>query len=181
MIQISFQYTAHWTSFLFIALVWNLERVGAAGDADSLMRRRAWMIALVAAMVVTTHQYGALLQQNTARGGFGPYVFRTTDADRARYATLKEVIRMVPPRAKIVSSENIVPHVTQRPDSYTLREGLFDAEYLLVYMPARGDESRFVREALQGGEFGVVTVREPFMLAKRGFSPAGNAAVMSRL
>jgi uncharacterized membrane protein len=181
LVQISFQYTAHWTSYLFIALVWNLERVGAAGDRDSLRRRRAWMVALVAAMVVTTHQYGALLQQNTARGGFGPYVFSTTDADRARYATLREVIRMVPPRAKIVSSENVVPHVTQRPDSYTLREGLFDAEYLLVLLPARGDESRFVRDALRSGEFGVVTVREPFLLARRGFSTAENAAVLSRL
>jgi uncharacterized membrane protein len=180
LIQISFQYTAHWTAYLFIALVWNLKRMSDPAHGGNLMRRRTWMAALLAGMLLTSHQFGALLQQNTARGGFGPYVFRTTDSDRARYATLLEVIGKIPPRARIVSSENLVPHVTQRPNSYTLRMGLFDAEYILTMIPVRGDEASYVRTALQDGSFGVVTIKEPFMLARRGHETSQNAAVLGR-
>jgi uncharacterized membrane protein len=184
LVQISFQYTAHWTAYLFIAFVWNLERIGkprAPGDTGGLARRRAWLFAAAAATLVTSHQFGALLQQNTAKGGFGAFMFEPLPGDRENYAKLKELVRMVPPRAKIVSSENLVPHVSQRPDSYTLRTGLWDAEYLLVMMPIRGDEAPFVRQALEADHFGVVVVKEPFFLARRGYPTMGNAAVMPRV
>jgi len=64
----------------------------------------------------------------------------------------------VPPRAKIVASENIVPHVSNRPDAYTLRMGLFDADYLLFEAPRGGEEGTYVKDAL-AGQFGVVTWR----------------------
>ncbi|MFZ5892377.1 MAG: DUF2079 domain-containing protein [Myxococcota bacterium] len=183
LIQISFQYTAHWTTFLFVAVLANLvwvRKPTAPGDVEGPVRQRAWLASIALMTLFTSYQYGALLQQNTARGGFGPYIFGTTDEDRARHAKLMRLIAKVPPMAKIVSSENIVPHVCSRPDSYTLRVGIFDAEYLLFSLPAGGEEATNLRSAFAQG-FGVMEVDGPFVLAKRGYSQAKNASVLSRI
>ena len=79
------------------------------------------MVAIAAGIMITTSQYGAFVQQEYVKGGFGYYHFNVTAADAARHKSLYELIKLVPPRAKIVASENIVPHVSNRPDAYTLR------------------------------------------------------------
>jgi uncharacterized membrane protein len=183
LVQISFQYTAHWTAFLFIAfpvcLEW-LRQPKFAGDAGGWQRQRAWLLTACFTTLVTSYQYGAILQQNTVNGGFGRYKFRYSAEDRKRYTNVKKLAAMVPPLAKITSSEYVVPHVSQRPDSYTLRNGLFDAEYLMFETPVREDERGFVKEALKGN-FGVVAIAEPFVLAKRGHDKAENQQVLKKL
>jgi uncharacterized membrane protein len=183
LVQISFQYTAHWTAFLFLALVSNLAWVrGPAFPSDTGGRIRwySWLGAIAVLTLITSHQYGALLQQGSVRGGFVEYRFGTTDEDRERYRKLYALIDKVPPRAKIVSAENIVPHVSSRPDSYTLRQDLYDAEYLLFELPVRGDERTQVRRALNG-EFGVVAVEDPFVLAQRGYPKKDNGPVLRKI
>jgi len=183
LVQISFQYTAHWTAFLFIAIVTNLERLREPrfpGDGEGFVRQRAWLITLCCLTLVCSYQYGAMFQQNTARGGFGPYAFGRSESAAKAYNQVHKLIAKVPPRAKIVSSENIVPQVSNRPDSYTLRTGIYDAEYLLYQEPARDDERRFARSALEGG-FGVVATEGPFVLAKRGYATTDNERALKRL
>ena len=195
--QISFQYTAHWTTYLFIALVLTLEWAGKKTHAEihtqtscddgqdaarhAGARGRASVVSLVVASVIASHQYGALMQQNTVRGGFGVYKFGTTAADRAKHDALYSLIAMVPRRAKIAGTETVVPHISTRPDAYTLRMGVFDAEYLLFILPAGGEEGRNVSSALSSGAYGVIVVKEPFALAKKGFPTALNATVLPRL
>jgi uncharacterized membrane protein len=183
LVQISFQYTAHWTAFLFVAFVSCLEWIRqpkSAGDDAGWKRQRVWLATACFTTLVTSYQYGAILQQNTARGGFGKYKFVTTPQDVKRYNDLKALIAMVPPDAKITSSEFVVPHVSSRADAYTLRNGIYDAEYLLFEEPLRDDEKGFVRDALKGA-FGVVAVRGPFVLAKRGHDTAENAPFLKKL
>jgi uncharacterized membrane protein len=185
LIQISFQYTAHWTTFLIIALVLNLEWSGKRAfpsDRLGLARQRSWLIAIAFSSVVTSYQWGALFQQNTVRGGFGPYKFGTSSEERERYKKLRRVIAKVPPKAKIVSSENIVPHVSNRPDAYTLRQGLYDAEYILFNTPLNvfGEELTFARTALKDS-YGVVVDDPPFVLARKGHPTTLNEKVLRRL
>jgi len=183
LVQISFQYTAHWTAFLFIAFVVCLEwtrQPKFPGDHGGWLRQRAWLLTACFTTVVTSYQYGAIFQQNTANGGFGRYKFRYSAEDQKRYTSLNALIAMLPPMAKVTSSEYVVPHVSTRPNSYTLRNGLFDAEYILFELPARDDERGFVKEALKE-RFGVVAVREPFALAKRGHDKSLNHEVIKKL
>ena len=78
LVKISFQYTAYWTSFLFIAVVENfawLKRgaATAASPAVAAQRRvslRAWAVAMTVAMLATSYQLGVVFQRNTAWGGF---------------------------------------------------------------------------------------------------------------
>ncbi len=182
--QISFQYTAHWTSYLFIALIANLawmgreaSRRGRAGAAW----RRAWVVAISLAVLTTSYQLGALIQHNAARGGFGSYHFGTTREDQERRRTLYELLAMVPPKAKIVSSENIVPQVSNRAFAYTLRMGIADADYLLFSVPVGGDERAKILEVLPDGTFGVVAERGQYILAKRGHPTDLNSGALSRI
>lgn len=185
LIQTSFQYTAYWTTFLFIAIALNLSWYSRNEHAEPERAREwrasrsAWLVTMAVCCLVTSYQFGALFQQHTVVGGFSRYRFDLTKEDRARHARLYELIAQVPPDAKIVSSENIVPQVSNRPDSYTMRIGVFDADYMLVWMPPRADERRSL-EDLKDGTFGVVDVRGEFVLAKRGHSTEKNQEVISR-
>jgi uncharacterized membrane protein len=182
--QISFQYTAHWTAYLFIAVIANLAWLGREaarrGPAGAAWKR-AWIVAISLGMLVTSYQLGAILQHNATRGGFGVYHFGTTAEDRERRRTLYELLAMVPKTAKIVSSENIVPQVSNRAFSYTLRMGIANADYLLFSLPPGGDERTKVLEVLPDGTFGVVAERGQYVLAKRGHPTELNAAVVNRV
>lgn len=183
-VQISFQYTSHWTGFLFPALVLALCRLdrGPCPKALPAGAFRVALVALLAGTFVCSHQYGAVLQRHTARGGFEPFRFGTTDLDRERRAELLDLVARVPPRAKIAGSETVVPHVSSRPDAYTLRLGVYDAEYLLFSrVPAADGEVEQARAALEGGGFGVVANGSHYVLARRGHDPAANAPVLEHL
>ncbi len=175
--QISFQYTAYWTSFLFLAVIANL---GWVGQHVGRASRLAWIVALVFAMAAGSHQHGALIQQNTLRGGFQPYSFGITPADRKNHDDLYGLIAQVPADSVVVSSETVVPHVSSRENSYSLRHQTFDAEYIIAMTPLRGDELAQFRPALESGTFGVVEHRGRFILARRGHSTAKNQAVLDQ-
>ncbi|HEX4338000.1 MAG TPA: DUF2079 domain-containing protein [Polyangiaceae bacterium] len=186
LIQTSFQYTTYWTTFLFVAIVANLgymqdrEREPTEEAPFWHANRLAWVAALFVCVLLTSNQFGAFFQQNTARGGFGPYRFDLNAEDRVRHDRLYKLIAMVPKDAKIVSSETIVPHVSQRPNSYTMRTGIYDADYMLAWMPPRGDERAPVSDAIKSGRYGVVAESGEFVLAKRGYSSEKNARVVSK-
>jgi uncharacterized membrane protein len=195
LIQTSFQYTTHWTSYLFIGLVatfaW-LRRADArasAPDATSATPSasvvpRHWLggaTALACAILPTTYQYGAVMQQHTVRGGFGVYDFDTTPDELAQRAQLAELLRLLPRKATVAGSENLVPQFSNRAEAYTLRTGNFGAEYLLFTLPLRSDERPYVFDPVKNGEYGLVAMSGPFALARRGHSTALNGAVIPRM
>jgi uncharacterized membrane protein len=183
LIQTTFQYTFYWTVFFFIALVGVLDRKNSPqlSPGEYTVRKRAALFALVCAMVPVSYQSGAIFQRNTAKGGFSLYNFDTTPRDLADRKTFAEIVKQIPPRASVSASDNLVPQISNRPVAYTLRFSVFDAEYILFFSDAGridGAERAKVTEALTGGEFGVVDVRPPFALAKRGYATALNDRVL---
>jgi uncharacterized membrane protein len=182
-ISISFQYTAYWTPFVFIAAIANLAWISEAQGRGVLSpaSRNAWLLVLPIAMLITSYQHGAILQHNTARAHFIPYRFGISAEDRQRHDDLYALIAQVPALAKVVSAEWVVPHVSSRPDSYALRDSVFDAEYMILSLSAREDELETIRSALGSGAFGVVEERGQFVLARRGYPTLQNHALLARL
>jgi uncharacterized membrane protein len=181
--SIAFQYTAYWTSFLFIAVVANLawlkrREQSQAGSPPSF---RAWLVAISAATLVTSYQFGALFHHELLSCGFLPFRSGIESADRDRHRDLYELIAMVPPRAKIAASEMLAAHVSSRPDAYTLKVGVYDAEFLLIWMTPGGVERDLVVGALQPGTFGVVMRKGEFVLARRGHRTDENAGVLASI
>jgi hypothetical protein len=128
-----------------------------------------------------TYQYGALFQHNTVEGGFGRYHFGTDSSDSIRRRDLGNILKMIPRDAKVVSSENIVPQISNRPNAYTLRVGTFDADYIVFRLPCSHDEGKHVVRALTRGTHGVVIQSGEFALAKRGYSTEKNDDYIARL
>jgi hypothetical protein len=104
----------------------------------------------------------------------------TTADDLRRRSDLAALVEQIPRDAKVSAAEHLVPHVSGRDAAYTLRFGLYDADYLLVQMPLSGAERDRAAPVLRDGTFGVVDDRGELVLARRGEPPSRNAAVLAR-
>jgi uncharacterized membrane protein len=162
--SIHYQFSTHWTTFLFISTVLVLAR-----HAHSSRRACLWALAL--ATLACSYQYGAVLQRNTAASGVIPFKFGLDREGRARRRALSVVLRDLPPRAKVSSASFITSQVSSRPDAYVLANGVQDAEYVLfgtLRSDFLGNEFATAEELLQSNTFGVIDMELPFALAKKG-------------
>ncbi|HEY1696856.1 MAG TPA: DUF2079 domain-containing protein [Polyangiaceae bacterium] len=174
--EISFQYSSYWTMFLFPGLVLVLSDAGRA----SPVRRRALTCGVAAASLACSYFYGAVFQHTTMRHGFDAFHWGTTPEDVEHRAALAAVVAEIPRSARVTASEHLVPHVSDRPFAYTLRFGVYDADYLLFASPPWGDECDVIKQALKDGTFGFVDSRGPIYLAQRGAPTTRNSVPLAR-
>jgi len=183
--QISFQYTAHWSIGMFLAVIIILTMMNRPAwpqDDRGRIRVASWMWAIVIVMLATSYQHGAVLQQNTARGGFMAFKFKRTDRDVKRYEALWSLIDKMPEDAKVASTERLLPHMSNRRDAYTIRTvGIRDAEYVIFPRGMSGKEYERVRPVLADKTFGIMASAMDLYLAKRGHDTARNADTIKRL
>ncbi len=183
--NIGFQYTTHWALEMFLATVVVLTMIKEPTqpkDQRGETRLRSWLMALALAMAATSYQHGAILQHNTARGGFSAFKFERTEKDIERYEQLRSLCALIPPEAKVGGTEKTLSHVSNRPDAYTIRYlGVQDAEYILFQTSIGGADVEHIHPAISDGTFGVVEVAGDFVLAKRGHSTEGNAEALKRI
>jgi uncharacterized membrane protein len=181
-VSIGFQYTAFWTPLLFLAAALLL-REDAFSGASAHAARAGWLGAFALLALVCSVQYGAIFQQRTASGGFhDPFPFETTPLDLERRRLRAEVLRALPPDARVAASEAVAPHVSNRAVAYTLREGVRDAEYVVfAWVPEAPGEHAIVRALLLSGRFGVLASNPYYALLRRGGPTALNARLAERL
>ena len=183
--DIGFQYTTHWALEGFLATVVVLTMIKQPAwpaDQHGETRVRSWLMALALAMAATSYQHGAILQHNTARGGFSAFRFDRTDKDIERYEQLMSLCALIPPEAKVAGTERTLPHVSNRPDAYTIRTaGIQDAEFILFQSNIGGVDVERIHPVVNDGTFGVVEVAGSFILAKRGHSTERNAEALQHV
>ncbi|MDZ4696752.1 MAG: DUF2079 domain-containing protein [Deltaproteobacteria bacterium] len=177
LIQISFQYTTHWTMYVFVGLIAALSWIR---DTKGLVAVQAALLGLACATFACSYQFGGLFQQQTVKGGFGAYKFTFTAEDEKRREAFAELAAKVPPKARISSAENLVPHFAHRKKAYTLRVGIFDADYIMFSVYTSGQEATTLRSALEN-RFGIIEINSHFGLAKRGYDKSLNADFLKRL
>jgi uncharacterized membrane protein len=180
--MISFQYSAYWVPMVFIGSVIVLQRLGEQESRGIIppVSRRAWLGAIVFAMLLTSNRFGVIFQDETAQGAFDPVHFGHTEEDHERNRDFEALHAQIPPDAKVVASEWLIAHVANRYDAYTLRQGVLDAEYLVFWKYLRRDERPVVQKALRG-KFGVMEIRGDFVLARRGYSTQNNGEALRML
>ncbi len=166
-----FQYTMYWMPMLILGSVLKLSE----WKSDPALRDR-FFAGLTSVLVLSTAlgvSGGALFQKNSFTGGFRRIVFEISEEERNRYKELRAVIAKIPPKARLTATEAVVPHVSNRRDAYTLRQGLGKPDYFILWkLEARGGEQ--ARHLLAGlgpletQKYGVVEITENFMVWKRG-------------
>jgi uncharacterized membrane protein len=164
--SISFQYTTHFIPFLFAAAALAIAlRATRAGRAAA----RASLIALCFGVLCQSYVFGAILQRETFVGGFNKVQFSATPEERQRYRDLKQILANVPPRASIAATEPDVPHVSNRPNVYSLKITTGRAEYLLVHRHRLSEESRrHIEETLPVQPYDLAARVGNYLLFRRG-------------
>lgn len=182
----SFQYTSYWSPMIFLATVFALGNMQtpmsapaatAAGPRAPLAGMTAKLLAIGLATALTSLRYGAVLQVELARGAHDPVHLRPTEEGKKNYADFQALAKQLPRDAKVAASEWLVPHVSNRIDAYSLRNGVADAEYILFWLhptKSRVDERPVLLDVLSTNRrYGVVDRRGMFVLAKLGHEPSG--------
>lgn len=177
-ISIAFQYTCHSIPYIFAASVLSLRVLGRG--ALGVVKRRAVLAAIAVGVSSHSYVFGAVLQHETFIGGFSKVEFTMTPAEKKRYETLKRMAKMIPQSASVSATENEVPHVAVRLDTYTLKDGAFDADYLLI-RAGGGVSGATLNELLAHNKYGLVTKGDDLYLFKRGHQSAETAAALSAL
>ncbi len=174
----SFQYTMHWTPYLFVGAALVLS---AIEREEGSARMRAALTTVCVASLFMTYQLGAFPRRDTMRGGYDHIDFTYSAEERERYAALREVISHMRKGASVTATENIAPHVADHVYLYAMRQGTYGCEYLL----ASSRELRLQRtkpslgEALRGKGYGLVFQKADFALFQRGADPSKNAKIIS--
>jgi uncharacterized membrane protein len=167
---ICFQYTSHYSSYLFLCAVLALSdwrRDPAIGRG----RITAGVAAMCLASTLVSYHYGAMFQHHTFKGGFRRVQFEFTASDRDQLREFRTLAKLVPKTASVVASETEVPHLSNRHHCYTLRFGVKGAEYIFVRLDEvmGGDGSRrHLLDALRTGEYSFVQREGRFALWAKG-------------
>jgi uncharacterized membrane protein len=185
--DIHYQYSPHVLAFAFPAAVFVLGSIAGLDRSPAAPLDRAALVAALVAIAAATlpcsYQYGAVFQQNTSVAGPIPYKFGWDDEGRTRQRAMERIKKIVPPSAKVAASAFVVPQFSARPDDYSLSIALFDADWIVGEVKASalvGDEAKTIDAELRSGRFGVVAIDAPFFVARRG-APTGQNAALRQL
>lgn len=168
-IQISFQYISNWAGYAFLAMAVVF---AAWRDGGDLVKLRAGGVALTVGLFLGNLQYGAWQPNPVVRGGFVDVPFLAPSAaDRQREKDLQELMALVPRDASLAASDRVQPHVTWHVRTYSLKDALYDCDYLLWSdLPGDPGNDRGLR-ALSSGEYVVFATRGGSTLARKASLP----------
>lgn len=168
--EIYFQYTAHWTPYIFAGVAIVLGEWRQSG-LEGQVRATAALAAICLASTLVSYHEGALFQHHTFRGGFRGVQFEWTRVDAEQLADFRALAKQIPKNASVVATESEVPQLSARANAFTMRVGVDDADYILARLDeVRGDGGArtHLLDGLRTKAYGFVDRKGPFALWKRG-------------
>jgi len=161
-IDIAFQYSGHFTPYVFTAAAVALASYRSAGRAAF----RSVLVALAVGTFLSTRVWGAFPPTGSIRGGFYQVSFsRPTAADMQKNRDLRELAAMIPEDAPFAVSEEELPHVSGRLKVLALRDGIGPADYVL-FAPTGGG-GQYATQALASGEYVEIAARPGLQLLRK--------------
>ena len=161
--DIAFQYSGHFTAYIFMASAIAL----AACLAEGRLKGRAAAAALIVGTFLCTKHWGAFPPSGTFKSGFSIINFtKPTAADFRKARDLADLARLVPEGANLAVSEQELPHVSDRIlKLLTLRDGAAGAEYILYGTGSAG--AHIAAQVLASGEYVEIANRPGLALLRR--------------
>jgi uncharacterized membrane protein len=161
--DIAFQYSGHFTAYIFMASAVAL----AACLAEGRIKGRAAAAALLVGTFLCTKHWGAFPPSGTFKSGFSLISFaRPTAADFKKARDLAELAKLVPEAAPVAVSEQELPHVSDRfLKLLTLRDGAPEAEYILYGTSSAG--AHIAAQVLASGQYVEIAQRPGLSLLRR--------------
>jgi hypothetical protein len=125
--------------------------------------------------------FGAILRPTKFIGGFQQIPFQVTEAERARYRDLREVIAMIPPEASVAATDPENPHISNRVTAYPFQRGSGDAEYLLIRKLTRTSSRKNAQRTIDENPYGLLAQVGEFYLFKRGHESPETTDALKKL
>src|SRR5690606_29467530 len=121
--SLHFQYSTFLLPFIYLGFADGLRRVTsspawAALQLDGALVRRGLMATCIVATLGVSAKYGALMKNDSFRGGWNILHRELTDRDRERMSDFKEFLEHIPPDAAICAPTTLAPHLSNRPKAF---------------------------------------------------------------
>jgi uncharacterized membrane protein len=169
--MIGFQYVSNWAAYMIPATALALSMM--PDTAQGRRRRSAAAVTMLVASVISSVQWGAYSPRGMVHGGFAEVPFKApSELDRQREAAVQDFMAKVADGVPICTSDRLQPHTTSHLDNFTLKDGVFDCEYLMWSdMPGDLGNQRGI-DAVNSGTYQRVETRAGVTFARRKAKPS---------
>lgn len=172
--SLHFQYSAVLIPMLFAAVPDAIARVSDSRRLQALGLERArvaWTLVLgmLTASLMVSAKRGAIFDNGSFVGGWGPLVKDPTPQMLERYARMQEMIARIGPEASVSANDETGPHIANRLKAYHWPT-TGDAEFLLLYVESeyfRKDDQDRLERLLKRGRYRVIDEAHGIQLLQR--------------
>ncbi len=144
--SLHFQYSTFLLPFIYMGYVDGLRRVTAsriwpALKLDRFVVRRALVFTSVIAILGVSAKYGALMKNDSFRGGWNILHREISKRDAERMEDFLAFKELIPPEAAVCAPTVVAPHLSNRPRAYRYPH-CGSAEYFLLESNPRRKEDK---------------------------------------
>jgi len=185
--SVRYQYSAHYTAYLFAALVfyfWSKQpQPGAALSPRTQTRSAATLGALVLCMICHSTTYGVVLKPSSFAGGTLPIAFSLTAKEQKELKALNTIRVKIPEDASVTSTTKDSSHVSNRLNIYAFGHSSHLSDYLLINPSSfgMGATNQHILAALGSNQYGLLDKVAGITLWKRGHSSKDTPDELQRL
>lgn len=143
--SLHFQYSTFLLPFVYLGFVDGLRRVTtsrvwkALGTNRFLVRRTLVFVCVIATLGVSA-KYGALMKNDSFRGGWNILHRELTPRDKERMEEFLSFKELIPPDAPVCAPTVIAPHLSNRPKAYRYPHCGSSTYFLLDANPRRKED-----------------------------------------
>jgi uncharacterized membrane protein len=164
-----FQYSAVLLPVAIALAPVGLRRLQEARSNDGSLTRVIMGCVLVASLLVSW-KYGAIVENNSFRGGFRPVARSLTVDMQDRYDSFVELISQIEPDASVSVTDRIGAHVSNRAKVHSLKQNIDTDYYLVEAHDLRGRRKSALKKREDDGKVELLG-RERHWSLYRGVAP----------
>lgn len=170
---VHFQYSTFLLPFIYLGFADGLRRITEsrawpALDIDAAMLRRSLLFTCVVATLGLSAKYGALVKNDSFRGGWNILHRDLNDRERERMADFQSFLPLIPDDAAVCAPTTLAPHLSNRPKAFR-HPHCNGANYYLLDSNPRRKEDKDAIKRLRDQKYEVVKeTRRLILLRKPG-------------
>ena len=170
--SVHFQYGATLLPFAFVALPFALQQIEAGSVVARLglnrIRIRGTLIcAMLVASALVSWKFGAIVENQSFRGGFGRITRVLNEREKATYEWVRAQSRTIPPRASVGTTGRTGPHVSNRARAYFYPEHQ-NVDYLFLdEAELNKNDTEKLKKSVEDGLFSEVSRHDRLAMYRR--------------
>lgn len=174
-ISIRYQYSAHFTAYVFFAIVILLSSFAQRP------RQFASVFALFFCVICHSKAFGVILDPNSFTESSAAFTLSVEEQARAR-ATQK-LANLIPKDASVIATTRDTPHLSNREKIYAFGHSRIPADFLFVHPSsfALGSTKSDIKSVLDAAPYGLLAEEDGAFLFKKGLETPETKSALAKL